>query len=99
MSKPDGSNKDLDTDVSFELIEAIKSFPLSRAASHCGKSFAVPPFDVYATCPQCGMRIKVRAFTACPDVASVFEAVFEWLSNKQARSLYEKWRAEVKEIG
>ena len=49
-------------DFSPELVDAIKSFPVRRTVQHCGTTFAASPFDIYADCPACGARIKVRSF-------------------------------------
>jgi hypothetical protein len=69
------------------LVEAVRSFPLEREVEHCGKKRKVSPFDFYATCPQCGARIKVRSFTAGSEIEDVFDAVFEWLAQPGARKL------------
>ena len=44
--------------LSHELVEAIRPFPVQRAVEHCGERFAASPFDVYVQCPQCGTLIK-----------------------------------------
>ena len=41
-------------DVSEELLEAIRTFPVHREVEHCGVRMMVPPFDFYADCKQCG---------------------------------------------
>jgi transcription elongation factor Elf1 len=41
--------------------------------------FFVSPFDIYATCPHCGQRLKVRSFSGTTEVEDVFDAVFEWM--------------------
>ncbi|MFO0808010.1 MAG: hypothetical protein U0746_05265 [Gemmataceae bacterium] len=66
--------------VPAELLDAIKSLPLYRDVTHCGETVRVGPFDLYATCPACGQRVKVRAFSASPDVEDVFDAVFGWMA-------------------
>lgn len=73
--------------VSADLIDAIRSFPVSRATKHCDSVFNVSPFDIYATCPDCGERIKLRSFSALPDIEDVFDAVFEWMGNPDAKEL------------
>jgi hypothetical protein len=35
-------------EVTADLIEAIRSFPVEREVEHCGTRFVVAPFDVYA---------------------------------------------------
>src|SRR2546430_129183 len=74
-------------DVSSSLIDAIRSFPLEREVEHCGSKFVVSAFDIYATCPRCGNRIKLRSFSAVPELEDVFDAVFEWLLQPGAREL------------
>jgi hypothetical protein len=50
---------------------------LRREVTHCGISFSVSPFDFYAECPRCHVRIKVRSLAVVPDLEDVFDAVFE----------------------
>jgi len=69
------------------LLEQIESLPTSRAVSHCGQTFQVSPFQIYAECPQCGSRVKVRAFSAGIETEDVFDAVFVWLSRPGAMDL------------
>ena len=38
-------------DVSEELLEAIRTFPVQREIEHCQAHFMVTPFDFYAECP------------------------------------------------
>ena len=52
-----------------------------------GETVRVGPFDLYATCPACGQRVKVRAFSASPDVEDVFDAVFGWITLQVHSSL------------
>jgi hypothetical protein len=66
------------------LLDAIRSFPLEREVEHCGIRMSVPIFDVYADCPQCGARIKVRSFSGTEDIEDVFDAVFEWMNRSMA---------------
>jgi hypothetical protein len=74
-------------DLTPELLEAITALPLHRDVSHCDTSFRVSPFDFYATCPTCGTRIKVRSFSANPELEDVFDAVFAWMSQPGAAEL------------
>jgi hypothetical protein len=69
------------------LIESIESFPLHREIAHCGETFQVSPFDIYADCPRCGGRIKVRSFAAISELEDIFDAVFEWMSQPGAAEL------------
>ena len=73
----------------YDLIEAIQSFPSEREVVHCGETFAVPPFDIYADCPICGTRIKVRSLGATTELEDVFDAVLEWMSDPLARKVAE----------
>jgi hypothetical protein len=66
--------------LSEDLVEAIRSFPARREVEHCGIRFEASPFDFYATCPQCGSRIKLRSFSATPEIEDIFDAVFEWMN-------------------
>jgi hypothetical protein len=66
-------------DISAELIEAIRSFPIEREIEHCGIKQRVNPFDIYLTCSQCGSQIKLRSFSAHFEIEDIFDAVFEWM--------------------
>lgn len=76
-----------DVEIPADLIEAIESFPLHREIAHCGATFRVSPFDIYASCPRCGHRIKVRSFSAGSELEDVFDAVFAWMSQPGAEEL------------
>ena len=82
-------------DASHDLITAIQSFPLVRELEHCGQSFAVSPFAIYATCPHCGTELKVRGFSSHAEVEDVFDAVFEWLTKPQATKLLRQRQREI----
>jgi hypothetical protein len=82
-------------EISSSLIEAIRSFPLERQMLHCGVEFTVSPFDIYAVCPRCGTKIKLRAFSACPDLADVFDAVMEWLNQPGAEAAFHRRQQEI----
>ena len=82
-------------DVSPELIDAIRAFPLQRTVEHCGARFAVSPFEFYAECPSCGARIKVRSFSATAEIEDVFDAVFEWMSAPAAQELAARRREAI----
>jgi len=84
--------------ISAALIDAIRSFPATRLADHCGAEFSVSPFEIYANCPQCGTRIKLRAFSAQPEVADVFDAVFEWLEQPEADARYRQRASQLREV-
>jgi hypothetical protein len=82
-------------DLSPELVDAIKSFPVRRTIEHCGASISASPFDFYADCPTCGARIKVRSFSAATEIEDVFDAVFEWMNNPAAREVAARRRQEI----
>jgi hypothetical protein len=82
-------------DISPELVEAIRSFPLERAIKHCGASISASPFDFYVECPECGARIKARSFSAATEIEDVFDAVFEWMSNPAAQALAARRREAI----
>ena len=81
--------------IPADLIDAIRAFPLEREVEHCGGRWTVSPFDFYATCPHCGIRLKVRSFSAQAEVEDVFDAVFEWLNRPEAREVVSRRRAEL----
>ena len=63
-----------------ELLAAIEAIPTARRTSHCGHEFQVAPFDIYAACPRCGSRLKVRGFSGAAELEDVFDAVFAWMA-------------------
>jgi hypothetical protein len=77
-------------EITGELIEAIRSFPVRRQVEHCGAQISVDPFDFYAACPRCGSRIKVRSFSGTGEIEDVFDAVFEWMNQPAAREAAER---------
>ena len=81
--------------VNADLLQAIRAFPVRRAIEHCGARIAVDPFEVYATCPQCGTRIKLRSYAATPEIEDVFDAVFEWMNQEGAREVAEHRRVAL----
>lgn len=84
-------------DVSQELVEAIRSFPAVREVEHCNKKFQVSPFELYADCPDCGTRIKVRSLSGAPEIEDVFDAVFEWLNDPETRKVADRRQKEIAE--
>jgi hypothetical protein len=74
-------------EISADLIESLETFPLVREVSHCGETFQVSPFDIYANCPRCGIRLKVRSFSANLELEDVFDAVFAWMNQPSAEEL------------
>lgn len=73
------TEKTAELDVTPALLEAIAAFPVRREVRHCETTFTTGPFAVYATCPACGARFKVRSFSANPEIEDVFDAVFTWM--------------------
>jgi hypothetical protein len=82
-------------DVSPELLEAVESFPTAREVTHCGSAFSVSPLDIYATCPTCGTRLKVRAFSAGPDLEDLFDAFLTWLNDPAAARIAAQRQREI----
>jgi hypothetical protein len=76
--------------VPAELVEAIRTFPRERVMEHCGRRIVVSPFDFYASCPDCGTRIKLRAFSALDEIEDVFDAVFSWMQQPGAAELVKR---------
>lgn len=79
------ANKSHVTEIPAELMEAIESFPTAREVVHCGKSIRVSPFDIYADCPACRARVKVRGYSGVPEIEDLFDAFFAWLSRPEAK--------------
>jgi hypothetical protein len=73
--------------ISPDLIGAIKALPHHRDMHHCGATFSVSPFDIYATCPHCGQQLNVRSFSAGTELEDVFDAVFEWMLHEDGDDL------------
>lgn len=84
-------------EIPSDLIMGIKSFPSQREIQHCGKPFAVPAFDIYAVCPYCRSRIKVRSFSAVTEIEDVFDAVFEWMNRPEMVEVVRRRRQTIKE--
>jgi hypothetical protein len=82
-------------DVSAELVEAIRSFPLERVVEHCGHKWTVSPFDFYAACPHCSERLKLRSFSGVSELEDVFDAVFEWMTRAGAAELAKRRQEEI----
>ena len=73
--------------VSHNLVEALRSFPVVRIVEHCGQRFGVSPFEFYAVCPRCQAQIKLRACAGVTELEDVFDAVFEWMLRPEAAEL------------
>ncbi len=83
--------------VPNELAEAIRAFPSQRIVEHCGTNWSVSPFDIYTSCPQCGAKIKLRAFSACGEIEDLFDAVFEWMNQPGVEELVRQRRQAIAE--
>ena len=83
--------------ISADLIDAIKALPQRREVTHCGTTFTVPPFDIYATCPHCGQRLKVRSFSAAAELEDVFDAVFEWMLHGDGAELARRRQEAIRD--
>jgi hypothetical protein len=81
--------------VPSTLIDAIRSFPLQREIEHWGGKLTVSPFQMYTFCPHCGIRIKLRSFSAIPEIEDVFDAVFEWMSQPGAGELAKQRQHDI----
>ena len=57
----------------------------------------MPPFDFYATCPHCGLRLKLGAFSGVSEIEDVFDAVFSWMNQPGMAALVEKRRASLED--
>lgn len=86
---------DKDKFVSYELIEAIKYFPVQREINHCDLTFSISPFDIYAVCPSCETKIKIRSNSGMTELEDVFDAVFEWLNQPYAEEHFQKRQKEI----
>lgn len=79
------------------LADALREFPTSRNVEHCGKRFTVNPLTIYAQCPQCHAKIKVRSFSAVEELEDVIDAVLQWMNNPAAAHAAEQRAAELRE--
>lgn len=86
-----------DVEIPPDLIESIEMFPLHREVSHCGETFQVSPFDIYANCPRCGCRIKVRSFAVGSELEDLFDAVFTWMNQPGAEELVRRRRQVIQQ--
>ncbi|MFO0928785.1 MAG: hypothetical protein U0736_17490 [Gemmataceae bacterium] len=89
------ANKIDDVNVSQELLEAIAAFPVRRQVQHCGTTFQVSPFDIYAPCPYCKTRIKVRSFGGPAELEDVFDAVLSWMLQPGAEEAVRRRQVEL----
>ncbi|MEX0715411.1 MAG: hypothetical protein WD066_02435 [Planctomycetaceae bacterium] len=91
------ATKNQECPISEDLLAAVRSFPVERDVEHCGIPFKVSPFEFYAVCPHCGTRIKLRSFSGVPEMEDLFDAVFEWLSDPQARRFADQRRQAIED--
>jgi hypothetical protein len=84
-------------EVPSALLDAIRSLPVQRSVEHCGVEIAASPFDFYAECPVCGSRVKLRAFSAAPELEDVFDAVFAWMEQPGAEEIAKHRRHVIAE--
>jgi hypothetical protein len=82
-------------EIPSALLDAIRSLPVQRSVDHCGIQFAASPFDFYAKCPVCGSRVKLRAFSASPELEDVFDAVFAWMEQPGAEEIAHQRRRVI----
>jgi hypothetical protein len=82
-------------EIGSDLIDAIRAFPVRREIDHCGAPITVDPFDFYVECPHCGARVKVRSFSAVPEIEDVFDAVFAWMNQDEARDVADRRQAAL----
>jgi hypothetical protein len=86
-----------EVEIPAALVEAIRSFPPRREVTHCGETFTISPFDIYAECRRCGTRIKVRSFSGMAEIEDIFDAVFEWIDRAKADDLVRNRQAALRE--
>ncbi len=84
-------------EITEGLLEAIRSLPPQRVVEHCGSRVPISPFDLYADCPHCATRVKVRSFSAGAEVEDVFDAVFEWMNQPGAQDLARRRQEMLRE--
>ena len=80
-----------------ELIDAIREFPAHREVEHCGQVHLVSPFAVYFTCPNCSVKMKLRALSGMPEIEDVFDAVFAWLAHPEVAAFVKQRQRELSE--
>ena len=81
-------------EVTTELVEAVRTFAPMREVEHCGVPFAVSAFDLYGTCPRCSTRLKLRGFSASPDL---FDGFLEWLNHAENAEAADRRRRELQD--
>lgn len=87
----------MEIEIPSKLLELLRGLPKAREVEHCACVFEVSPFDIYATCPKCQTKIKVRSFCDAVELEDVFDAVFEWMERAKADDLVARRRREISE--
>jgi len=88
----------LKVDVSWELIEAVKSWPRQKKTEHCENVLMLDPFAVDTTCPTCGKTLKLRHLSDRAEIPDVFDAVFKWIVMHDADSVAEQRVEDIREF-
>jgi hypothetical protein len=81
--------------IPSEILDMIREFPVERQAEHCGQRFSVSSLAIYARCPACGAQIKLRSFSAAPEIEDVFDAVLEWMQRDGAKVVARQRQKEI----
>jgi hypothetical protein len=79
-------------EVSLDLLESIRRYPVEREVSHCGVQWTVPALEFYSICPKCKQPVKLRSYAATAELEDVFDAVFEWMNQPQAEAIANRRR-------
>jgi hypothetical protein len=80
-----------------DVLDAIREFPVEREVLHCGRAHPVSPFQMYFRCPVCRTEIKLRGFSAAPEVADLFDAVFAWMKQPGVSDYVRQRQQELEE--
>jgi hypothetical protein len=67
-----------------DLIEEIRVLPRTKSFTCCGRTMDVSTLDMYAQCPTCGKRSKLRGYGAIgTEIQDVIDAVLRWMGTGQ----------------
>ncbi len=66
------------SDPTIPAVADILAFPVQRGVQHCGLRFDVPSLAIYADCPKCLTRLKVRCFGGGAEIEDIFDALAKW---------------------
>ncbi|CAN5428319.1 hypothetical protein BH10ACI2_BH10ACI2_16220 [soil metagenome] len=83
--------------VTDEIINEVKTSPVSKQLEHCGQKFSSGYLSFYATCPKCETRIKLRSFSANPELEDLFDAFIEWSLKPGAAEMIKERREAIVE--